>query len=204
MSKIVLFDTETTGLPKKRSIGAIQLENNWPDIVSISWLVYHGLELVKKEDYIIKPEGWIIPNEVVAFHGINQEKAEREGHKLSTVMNKFMKDINGACYIIAHNLHFDKNVVMNALHWRMGVTSSEWNHEAEFCTCESSKEELKIPSKSKFRKDFKFPSMEELYWDTFKRGSPPNAHNSLRDVEVLAEIVFKRWNLYSLKGVLIE
>ena len=37
--KILVFDTETTGLPKDMK-GDIKDSSNWPYIVQISWLVY--------------------------------------------------------------------------------------------------------------------------------------------------------------------
>jgi hypothetical protein len=37
------------------------------------------------------------------------------------------------------------------------------------------------------------PSLKELYKATFFTDEPPGAHNSARDVEVLEEIILKRW-----------
>ena len=37
--KILVFDIETTGLPKDMK-GDIKDSSNWPDIVQLSWLVY--------------------------------------------------------------------------------------------------------------------------------------------------------------------
>ena len=37
--KLCIFDTETTGLPKDRNKQAIKEPNNWPHIVSISWVI---------------------------------------------------------------------------------------------------------------------------------------------------------------------
>ena len=38
---IVVFDVETTGLPKKRNCPFTDFEN-WPYIVQLSWLVYNN------------------------------------------------------------------------------------------------------------------------------------------------------------------
>ena len=38
MSKIIIFDVETTGLPKKRNIPPKNYEN-WPYIVQFSWII---------------------------------------------------------------------------------------------------------------------------------------------------------------------
>lgn len=36
--KLLIFDTETTGLPKSRK-ASTEGPNNWPHIVSISWVI---------------------------------------------------------------------------------------------------------------------------------------------------------------------
>ncbi len=37
--RILVFDTETTGLPIKRN-GSIDDSSNWPFIIQISWVIY--------------------------------------------------------------------------------------------------------------------------------------------------------------------
>ena len=41
--KILVFDVETTGLPKKRR-AALDDFDNWPYIVQLSWVVYDVIE----------------------------------------------------------------------------------------------------------------------------------------------------------------
>jgi hypothetical protein len=53
MVQIVLFDTETNGLPKHREITGNIKQNNWPDILSICWMVYEGTNHVKTEYHLI-------------------------------------------------------------------------------------------------------------------------------------------------------
>ena len=36
----LIFDVETTGLPKKRKADIFEF-SNWPDIVQISWLIFN-------------------------------------------------------------------------------------------------------------------------------------------------------------------
>ncbi len=44
MTKVIIFDTETTGLPKKRNQNALHEPNCWPDIVSVSWSVFSNVK----------------------------------------------------------------------------------------------------------------------------------------------------------------
>jgi len=198
MSRSIFFDTETTGLPRDRYKDALKGPNNWPDIVSICWMVYEGRILVKKENHIIKPAGWKIPAEAAAIHGITDAIAEARGVPLQGVMDKFRFDIVGCVRIVAHNLEFDKNVVLAAYKWRLGVEPSVvWPlsvQKAELCSAQKSKWELKLPSRyPKSADPYKYPSLDELYKDTFGVDAPDGAHNAERDVDVLQAIVWKRW-----------
>jgi DNA polymerase III epsilon subunit-like protein len=192
MKKVVVFDTETTGLPKARR-NAVSEQYNWPDLVSLSYVVYivssTSKTLVKKVDRIILPEGWVIPEESVAFHKITQSIAETQGIHLQTVLEEFAHDIKDAYMIIAHNLYFDKNIIYNAMYWRRRMNPySMWPQNAiEFCSYEKYRKEL---GKEKKRKD-----LNSLYSETFGTEAPQNAHNSMRDVEVLDSIFWKRWGL---------
>ena len=193
--KTVFFDTETTGIAVKSKIPAIAGPNNWPDIASIAWWVYEDRALVKKEYHLVKPAGWIISPEVSRIHGITHAAAEAKGEPLRDVITLFLTDLQGAFHVIAHNMYFDKNVVFHAAKWRLGI-DPQWPTEAEFCSMEQSKEELRIPSKFGRAGDlWKWPRLDELFEATFGRPAPENAHNAERDVDVLQQIVWKRWDL---------
>ena len=65
--KIVIFDTETTGLPKSLE-PADKSPNNWPHLVSISWVVIENTfpyAISKQRSYIIKPQNWTIPEDSI-------------------------------------------------------------------------------------------------------------------------------------------
>ncbi len=56
----LFFDTETTGLPRTYRASIKDLEN-WPRVVQIAWLTYSKSgQLLSENDYIVKPEGFII------------------------------------------------------------------------------------------------------------------------------------------------
>jgi DNA polymerase III epsilon subunit-like protein len=121
------------------------------------------------------------------------------------VLALFKYDIESAGYIIAHNIHFDKNVVFHAYKWILGVDPTKfWNSESELCSAELSKDELKLVGMYTKPGEYKFPRLDELYYATFKEPPPINAHNALRDVEVLQKIVWKRWNLHDTEGNIIN
>ena len=177
----MFFDTETTGLPKYRD-QAYKAPRNWPHIVSIAWIVLdETLSVQKKEYFIIKPR-WEIPQESVRIHGITYEKAMKEGHDLREVLDKFWSDL-GNKSLIAHNVDFDLNVLINAELWDLGRKYPSINKM--YCTMELTKNILKLPGNY----GYKNPKLSELYEFIFKK-KPSGLHNSLKDTELLVEIFF--------------
>lgn len=140
--KLVLFDTETTGLPKTRD-PAWKGPDNWPHIVSISWIVVENDVITKEKYAVVKPIDWVIPADSTKIHGITQIYANENGESLSSVMDRFWSDIEGST-VIAHNLQFDENVVANAMLWDLRRAFPGFTHK--FCTMESSRIICKIPS----------------------------------------------------------
>jgi len=193
LMRALIFDTETTGLPRDKNMPAHLRKGNWPDLVSIAWKVYEDGTFIRLHSFLIKPEGWTIPPEATKIHGISQEKAETSGVPLKVAMEAFCRDISTSGKIIAHNLAFDKQVVLNALYWRLSLPTVAWSPLADICTGILSTNELKLQFSGKTSYSYKMPSLKELYFATFSKEDPPGAHDSLRDVEVLEEIILTRW-----------
>jgi DNA polymerase III epsilon subunit-like protein len=170
----MFFDTETTGLPKCRD-QAYKSPGNWPHIVSIAWIIPG----VKKEYFLIKPQ-WEIPQESIRIHGITYEKALKEGSDLLEVMDKFWVDL-GDKPLIAHNVEFDTNVLINAEMWDLRRVYPPI--KKTYCTMELTRNILKLPG----YKGYKSPKLSELYEFIFKK-KPEGLHNSLKDTEILVEI----------------
>ena len=185
--KVLIFDTETTGLPKTRA-KAIQQKDNWPHIVSISWLVMetNTNEILIKNSYVVKPNGWDIPDESTKIHGITTEFAEKNGSQLSVVMSEFLNTPHDM--VVAHNLDFDENVVANAMIWDLGVHNFHGFDKPKYCTMVLSKEMCKLPSN--FGYGYKSPKLSELYEHVF-REKPILAqlHGSMYDAKILADIL---------------
>ena len=57
----LIFDTETTGLPKDFK-ASYKDTDNWPRCVQIAWQLHDDLgNVVEHKDYLIKPDGFDIP-----------------------------------------------------------------------------------------------------------------------------------------------
>lgn len=182
--KVMLFDTETTGLPKTRNL-AINGPDNWPHIVSISWVILDAdtNTILKKASYIVKPNGWIIPDDSIAIHKITNENAYSNGVPLSDAIYAFSNE--DPDILVAHNADFDFNVLVNAIKWDLGIDPIVLDKPL-FCSMKLSRNMCRIPSKY----GFKSPKLSELYEFVMKKSPISDSlHGSLYDAEVLTEIV---------------
>lgn len=183
--KIVVFDTETTGLPTMRNIPAKDIRGNWPHIVSLSWIVLENDIITETHSYIVKPKNWIIPDDSIAIHGITNENALRDGVDLEYVINEFL--CQKYDLLLAHNMEFDENVLVNAIFWDLGRTNFDEFPHPKRCTMLLSKDICKIPSSFK---GYKPPKLSELYKHVFgKNPIMENLHGSLYDVQILVKII---------------
>jgi DNA polymerase III epsilon subunit-like protein len=183
--KLLIFDTETTGLPKSRK-SSTEGANNWPHIVSISWVILDSETNVieKEQSYIVKPEGWTIPEESIRIHRITNEMAEKDGVPLSRAIGEFLAETYDA--LVAHNMEFDYNVLDNAIRWDLKMAFNEIR-KPKLCTMELGRNICKL--KTLFGKP-KAPKLSELYMYAF--GTAPDMdtlHNSLVDTKLLVKIV---------------
>lgn len=189
--RVLFFDTETTGLPKRRNQGALEGPMNWPDLVEIGWMIYDAEtgERLRTDQGVVRPDGWTIGEEVARIHGISQEKAMKEGEPLATVLGRFMDDVRGCYLIVAHNLEFDRNVVFHAAQWRLGIDPwTFWPSAAsgsEFCTLVESRAD--VPKKKSY-------TLSALYEEQFGE-KIVGAHRALTDVDALQRLFWARWDV---------
>jgi len=185
--RIIVFDTETTGLPKDKKAPVEQSEL-WPYIVQFSWLIYddNTQKITNINDHIIKlPEGMIIPAVTIKIHGVTNEKMLSEGKDINNILRDFTKDFLSCNILIAHNLAFD-NKVIQAEYCRNNQINWLGRHrKIEYCTMKYGKKFTNFMMPSKFYNGMyqKPPKLVELHQELFK-SVPKNLHNSLIDVFV--------------------
>lgn len=183
---ILVFDTETSGLPKERN-ASIHDSSNWPHVLQLSYIVYStGTNRVLKEgDYIIDvPDSVNISPESIAIHGIDRKRCKREGTKIKTVIREFKKWLNIADVVVAHNMEFDKKMMMVECA-RNNTMHGFYNNKAYYCTMKHSVNLCKIEaiSKRNGEKYYKYPTLLELH-DFLFETTPKNLHDSFIDILV--------------------
>ncbi|UOX34631.1 DNA polymerase III subunit alpha [Flavobacterium sediminilitoris] len=175
----LIFDTETTGLPRSWS-APITDTDNWPRCIQIAWQLHDDMgNLVEHQDYLVKPEGFNIPYDAERIHGISTELAQENGIALSEVLEKFNIALSKAKFVVGQNVGFDVNIMGCEFH-RMN-TESEMSKKPVLDTCtEVTAQLLKLPGGRGGK--FKLPTLTELHEYLF--GVPfSEAHNATADVE---------------------
>ena len=175
----LIFDTETTGLPRSWS-APITDTDNWPRCIQIAWQLHDEMgKLIEHQDYLVKPEGFNIPYDAERIHGISTELAQEQGVSLQEVLEKFNIALSKTKYIVGQNVGFDVNI-MGCEFYRGGVTSPLSQMPILDTCTETTAELLKLPGGRGGK--FKLPTLTELHQYLF--GEPfAEAHNATADVE---------------------
>ena len=85
----LVFDTETTGLPKRWD-APVSDTDNWPRCVQIAWQLHDDMGgLVEHQDFLVVPQGYEIPFDAEQIHGISTGLAKEKGRPLQDVLEAF-------------------------------------------------------------------------------------------------------------------
>ena len=199
--RVLVFDTEATGLPKTKIINPDAL-HLWPHIVQFSYLIYDTElnDVLVVGDNIVKVGAGInIPAESTAIHGITNQMSQTEGVSLSQALQGFFRDLQTADRLVGHNISFDVNlVIVELLRMIYNPASNSGadvsanknnlhqiaNFKNTYCTLQESIDLCAIKAVTKLGKEYnKFPKLIELHQKLF-RTIPNNLHNSLTDILV--------------------
>ena len=183
----LIFDTETTGLPKRWKAPLTDSEN-WPRCIQIAWQI-HDIKgaLIRHEDYLILPDGFTIPFDSEKIHGISTALAENQGTPLAEVLNKFHTALNEVDFVVGHNVSFDRNI-MGAEYLRSGL-EDVFEQKAVIDTCTEETARLCQITGGRGGK-FKLPTLSELYYFLFQERFE-DAHNATADVEATTRALFE-------------
>ena len=183
----LIFDTETTGLPKRWD-APISDTDNWPRAIQIAWQLHDELgNCMEHQDYLIQPEGFNIPYDAEKIHGISTELAQQQGIPLAEVLEKFNLALSKTKFVVGQNVGFDLNImgaefiradIANQLQ-ELPVLDTCTEHTAELC---------QLPG-GRYGK-FKLPTLTELHQFLFNKPFA-EAHNATADVEATTRCFFE-------------
>lgn len=190
---ICVFDTETTGFPNWKIPSD---DPSQPHLVDICALLYTPAgELVDSFEAMIKPDGWIIPDEVAAIHGITTEMALEQGMPEMEALGGFLKIYMQAGLRVAHNCSFDDRIMRIAIMRFIGVDAANiYKAEASYCTALVSKPLCQLPpteamKRTNFKNSFKTPTVAEALMH-FTGEELVGGHRARPDAEACAKVYF--------------
>ncbi len=198
----LIFDTETTGLPKRWD-APITDTDNWPRCIQIAWQLHDELgRLISHEDYLVKPDGFNIPYDAEKIHGISTELATEQGVHLSEVLEKFNQALSQTKFIVGQNLGFDRNIMGAEFH-RLGVASPMLDLPVLDTCTEVTAGLLQLPGGRGGR--FKLPTLTELHQYLFNKPFS-EAHNATADVEATTRCFFElvKREVFTAKQLICE
>ncbi|NNL32866.1 MAG: DNA polymerase III subunit alpha [Flavobacteriaceae bacterium] len=183
----LIFDTETTGLPKRWNAPISDIDN-WPRAVQIAWQLHDDMgKCIEHQDYLIQPDGFNIPYDAEKIHGISTELAHEEGKPLSEVLERFNEALGKAKFVVGQNVGFDINI-MGCEFFRndlatplteLAVLDTCTEHTANLC---------QLPGGRGGK--FKLPTLTELHEFLFDQPFE-EAHNATADVEATTRCFFE-------------
>jgi DNA polymerase-3 subunit alpha len=142
-------------------------------------------EEVNMGNFIIKPDGWQIPEEVAKIHGITQEIAERDGVKYEDALMLFLGATVMADTLAAHNFKFDSKIL-----------EAEYIRHRDQNLFQATRENSKVIDTMLMGVPFaklpgnKWPKLNELHQALFGTEFE-GAHNALYDTRACAKCLLE-------------
>jgi DNA polymerase-3 subunit alpha len=198
----LIFDTETTGLPKRWD-APITDTGNWPRCVQIAWQLHDEMgKIIEHQDYLVQPDGYNIPYDAERIHGISTELAQADGISLSEVLEKFNVALSKSKFIVGQNLKFDINIMGCEFH-RLGIESPMSSMPVLDTCTEVTASLLQLPGGRGGK--FKLPTLTELHSYLFNKPFA-EAHNATADVEATTRCFFEliRTEIFTYKELQVE
>ena len=205
--RVLVFDTETTGLPKSKFINPDML-SLWPHIVQFSYVIYDTdvSDITDTYDKIVKlPSNISITEEVAKIHGITNEISNEKGIEINDVLNEFFQQLQTIDLLVGHNISFDINMIMVELLrgiYECSTISKKLLKTYKknlylltnfniYCTLKESITICNIKAVDRYGKEYiKFPKLLELHKVLFT-SEPNNLHNSFNDILVTLRCFIK-------------
>lgn len=194
--KVLVFDTETTGLPERRSFDVYYdpkdiSKYDKARIIQIAWYYTDSYQPEFDEKFIKcytrKPTDFgenTFSVEAVKINNITYDKALNEGLTFTQIMHEqgFLDALKNCEFIVAHNALFDMNILLSEL-YRYGMINIDEVHLKFIVdTLKMGTDICRLPSKNGYY--YKPPKLCELYKHFFHT-EPQKKHDAKGDIITL-------------------
>lgn len=177
---VFAYDSETTGFPDWKNPSDDPAQ---PHLVQLAGILADtdSREIISSIDLIIRPDGWEIPEDASAIHGITTEKALSVGMPEEAAFTAFMA-LWGGRYRVAHNRTFDQRIMrIAAKRYGDDALIDAWaNKDDHECTMLASKHPMGVA---------KWPKLSEAY-EHFMGRPMDDAHNAMADARACLDVYF--------------
>jgi len=173
--KVIVFDTETTGLPSANL--SLDMQPHVCQFAAVSYecdLDSKSLNEISRIDLLIKPPV-LIDYETSSIHGITNDIVANSP-SFRELVDEIVEAFYSSDVAVAHNLSFDKQIIGYELE-RLN-RSKDFLPDQIFDTMKETKNLCQLPGR--FNK-YKSPKLLELYQFLFDEKFK-GAHNALHDV----------------------
>lgn len=185
IEKIMFFDIETTGLPKRMGFNkyySYKDVEKYSDsrIVEFSYIITNGGVEEKRYKTFIKPQGYTINNSNI--HGITNDMALKDGIEMRDFIQNIKEDLLCVDLIVSHNLKFDINIFLSELFRENQEDLIEMiKNVKKLCT-------MNLGEKLILKK---IPKLGELYTYFFPNETYTQTHRALDDTITCMKCYFK-------------
>jgi DNA polymerase-3 subunit epsilon len=188
MRLILAYDSETTGLPIWKEPSEYP---DQPHMTELSALLVDEdtREVLERMDVLIRPDGWVIPDDIVALNGITTEQALAEGIPEAEALDRFLAlHAKVTSQRVAHNESFDARIMRIAIkRYLDDATADAFKAAPSFCTMWTAKPVCRMPQVGKG--GIKLPTLSEAY-KFFTGLDLVDAHRAGPDVEACLAVYY--------------
>jgi DNA polymerase III subunit epsilon len=171
---IILWDCETTGLPKR---DVPLSDESQPRIIGLAAILCDDEgNILESLDTLIHHPNLEIPDFITKINGITQERCVAQGCTIDAALHRYNEMKAKSTIRVAHNISFDKQMIARET-LALGQEHLPYHGES-FCTVKMCKT-IGLPGK-----------LGEAYKALFGR-EMENAHTAMGDVLACKEIFFK-------------
>jgi DNA polymerase-3 subunit epsilon len=176
---LLIYDTETSGLPLWELPSG---DPGQPHIVQLAAMLVNpeNRMIIQSMNVIIKPEGWEIPAEVTAVHGLTTEYAKLVGVPEAVALKLFLELWSGRTRI-GHVQSFDARIIRIATkRYCEEAVINAWKEGPAQCTASLAKPVMGIK---------KQPSLSDAYRHFFQK-ELEDAQSALADTMACMDVFF--------------
>lgn len=192
--RVLVYDTETTGLPDFKAPSSSEHQPHLTDICGLLYSM-EG-ELIETFDQLIMPKGWEVEAEAAVITGLTTEFLAINGGDEEEAVARFGQLHKKADLRVAHNIGFDDRIMRIAIKRYFGDAPADRFKAAPiYCTANASKPIVQCPPTAKmlasrFKNQFKTPTMAEALSFFYPGEVIGQAHRARPDAEACAKVFF--------------